>query len=69
MLGVQRPALNKILEELERDGVPYAAIDLLDQEGLRERAGWRRGRRHAPAGRVLPHAGISLWQWAWMPLT
>lgn len=42
MLGVQRPSLNKILKELERDGliaVRYAAIDLVDQEGLRGRTG------------------------------
>ncbi|MGH3993189.1 MAG: Crp/Fnr family transcriptional regulator, partial [Pseudonocardiaceae bacterium] len=42
MLGVQRPSLNKILKELEREGlvgVRYAAIDLLDPEGLAKRAG------------------------------
>ena len=33
MLGVQRPSLNKVLKELERDGlirIGYAAIDILD---------------------------------------
>ncbi len=42
MLGAQRPSLNKILKELEREGlvgVRYAAIDLLDPEGLAKRAG------------------------------
>lgn len=42
MLGVQRPSLNKILKELERDGlvgVRYAAIDVLDPDGLGKRAG------------------------------
>ncbi|GGM62876.1 transcriptional regulator [Longimycelium tulufanense] len=37
MLGAQRPSLNKILKELERDGlvgVRYAAIDVLDPDGL-----------------------------------
>jgi CRP/FNR family transcriptional regulator, cAMP and macrophage regulator len=37
MLGAQRPSLNKILKELERDGlisVRYAAIDILDAEGM-----------------------------------
>lgn len=40
MLGVQRPSLNKILKELERDGliaVRYAAIDILDPARLRQR--------------------------------
>lgn len=42
MLGAQRPSLNKILKELEREGligVRYAAIDILDQDGLSRRAG------------------------------
>jgi CRP/FNR family transcriptional regulator, cAMP and macrophage regulator len=42
MLGVQRPSLNKILKELERDGlvgVRYAAIDIHDPGGLAQRAG------------------------------
>jgi len=42
MLGVQRPSLNKILKEFERDGViavRYAAIDVLDAERLARRAG------------------------------
>ena len=33
MLGVQRPSLNKVLKELERDGlisISYSAIDTLD---------------------------------------
>lgn len=37
MLGVQRPSLNKILKDFERQGliaVRYGAIDLLDQESL-----------------------------------
>jgi CRP-like cAMP-binding protein len=42
MLGAQRPSLNKILKELEREGligVRYAAIDILDPEALAKRAG------------------------------
>jgi CRP/FNR family transcriptional regulator, cAMP and macrophage regulator len=42
MLGVQRPSLNKILKELEREGlvaVRYAAIDILNPDGLSKRAG------------------------------
>ncbi|MGH3863798.1 Crp/Fnr family transcriptional regulator [Actinokineospora sp.] len=42
MLGVQRPSVNKILKELEREGlvgVRYAAIDILDPEGLAKHAG------------------------------
>ncbi|MCA1675743.1 MAG: Crp/Fnr family transcriptional regulator, partial [Actinobacteria bacterium] len=41
MLGVQRPSLNKILKELEREGlvaVRYAAIDILDPDRLTKRA-------------------------------
>ncbi|GAB3394166.1 HTH-type transcriptional regulator Cmr [Amycolatopsis echigonensis] len=41
MLGVQRPSLNKILKELERDGlitVQYAAIEIVDPERLARRA-------------------------------
>ena len=33
MLGVQRPSLNKVLKDLERDGlirIGYSAIDILD---------------------------------------
>lgn len=39
MLGVQRPSLNKILEEFERDGIietGYAAIQIRDADRLRE---------------------------------
>ena len=42
MLGVQRPSLNKVLKELERDGliaVRYAAIEVLDSFGLADLAG------------------------------
>lgn len=42
MLGVQRPSLNKILKELERDeliAIHYAGIDILDPDGLARRAG------------------------------
>ncbi len=42
MLGAQRPSLNRILKELERDGligVRYAAIDILDTDALTRRAG------------------------------
>jgi CRP/FNR family transcriptional regulator, cAMP and macrophage regulator len=42
MLGVQRPSLNKILKDLEREGligVRYAAIDIHDPNGLAKRAG------------------------------
>jgi CRP/FNR family transcriptional regulator, cAMP and macrophage regulator len=41
MLGVQRPSLNKILKELERDGliaVRYAAIHLVDAKRLADLA-------------------------------
>lgn len=41
MLGVQRPSLNKILKELERDrliAIHYAGIDILDAERLRNKA-------------------------------
>ncbi|MFC4377344.1 Crp/Fnr family transcriptional regulator [Nocardia halotolerans] len=39
MLGVQRPSLNKILKEFERDGLirlGYGAIDIVDADRLRE---------------------------------
>ncbi len=42
MLGVQRPSLNKILKDLERQGlitIHYAGIDLVDTEGLTSKAG------------------------------
>ena len=42
MLGVQRPSLNKILKEFERQGlieVRYAAIGLLDHKRLLAAAG------------------------------
>lgn len=42
MVGAQRPSLNKILKELERAaliGVRYAAIDILNADGLSKRAG------------------------------
>lgn len=41
MLGVQRPSLNKVLKELERDGlvrVGYAAIEITDPVRLTRRA-------------------------------
>jgi CRP-like cAMP-binding protein len=41
MLGVQRPSLNKVLKDLERDGlirIGYAAIDVLDHARLTARA-------------------------------
>jgi CRP-like cAMP-binding protein len=41
MLGVQRPSLNKVLKDLERDGlirVGYAAIEILDMAGLARRS-------------------------------
>jgi CRP-like cAMP-binding protein len=41
MLGVQRPSLNKVLKELERDGlirVGYAAIEIADPVRLARRA-------------------------------
>lgn len=41
MLGVQRPSINKILKEFERDRlitVGYAIIEVTDPEGLRARA-------------------------------
>ncbi len=42
MLGVQRPSLNKILKEFERDGliaVRYAQIELIDIDRLGGKAG------------------------------
>lgn len=42
MIGAQRPSLNKILKELERDGliaIHYSAIDILDPTRLARRAG------------------------------
>lgn len=42
MVGAQRPSLNKILKELEREGligVRYGAIDILDADRLRKRGG------------------------------
>jgi CRP-like cAMP-binding protein len=41
MLGVQRPSLNKVLKELERDGlirISYGAIEVLDRVKLTARA-------------------------------
>jgi CRP/FNR family transcriptional regulator, cAMP and macrophage regulator len=41
MLGVQRPSLNKVLKDLERDGlikISYSAIEVLDQARLAARA-------------------------------
>lgn len=41
MLGAQRPSINKILKEFERDQlitVGYAVIEITDQRGLRARA-------------------------------
>jgi CRP-like cAMP-binding protein len=41
MLGVQRPSLNKVLKELEREGliaVRYATIEVLDSFGLADLA-------------------------------
>jgi CRP-like cAMP-binding protein len=45
MLGVQRPSLNKVLKDLERQGlirICYAAIEILDPAGLARRARLRR---------------------------
>lgn len=42
MLGVQRPSLNKILKEFERDGlitIQYAGIEIADAGRLRAKAG------------------------------
>lgn len=42
MLGVQRPSLNKVLKELERDGlirIGYASIEVLDLPGLVRHSG------------------------------
>jgi CRP/FNR family transcriptional regulator, cAMP and macrophage regulator len=41
MLGAQRPSLNKVLKDLERDGlirIAYSAIDILDPDALTRRA-------------------------------
>jgi CRP-like cAMP-binding protein len=41
MLGVQRPSLNKVLKDLERQGViriSYSTIEVLDQARLTTRA-------------------------------
>jgi CRP-like cAMP-binding protein len=46
MLGVQRPSLNKVLKDLERQGlisIGYAAIEILDPAGLARRARLRPG--------------------------
>jgi hypothetical protein len=40
MLGVQRPSLNKVLKDFERDGlirISYAAIEVLDHHRLTTR--------------------------------
>jgi len=40
MLGVQRPSLNKVLKDFERDGlirISYAAIEVLDRDRLSTR--------------------------------
>jgi CRP/FNR family transcriptional regulator, cAMP and macrophage regulator len=50
MLGVARPSLNKVLKDLERDGlikISYGTIEVLDRARLTARApnrpaGWRR---------------------------
>jgi CRP-like cAMP-binding protein len=37
MLGVQRPSLNKVLKDLERDGlirISYSTIEVVDRAGL-----------------------------------
>jgi Mn-dependent DtxR family transcriptional regulator len=37
MLGVHRPSLNKVLKDLEREGlvrVGYSELEILDAEGL-----------------------------------
>ncbi|GAA3742799.1 CRP-like cAMP-binding protein [Spinactinospora alkalitolerans] len=42
MLGVRRPSLNKVLKELEKDGLialRYSAIDIVDRAALARRAG------------------------------
>jgi CRP-like cAMP-binding protein len=41
MLGVQRPSLNKVLKDLERDGfirISYSTIEVVDRTGLATRA-------------------------------
>jgi hypothetical protein len=41
MLGVQRPSLNKVLKDLERDGlirISYATIEVLDRARLTTRS-------------------------------
>jgi hypothetical protein len=41
MLGVQRPSLNKILKDFERDrliAIHYAGIQIVDVAGLRAKA-------------------------------
>ena len=41
MLGVQRPSLNKVLKDLERDGlirISYSAIEIRDTTRLASRA-------------------------------
>ncbi|MDA2813191.1 Crp/Fnr family transcriptional regulator [Nocardiopsis sp. RSe5-2] len=40
MLGVRRPSLNKVLKDLEKEGLialRYSAIDILDEKGLAKR--------------------------------
>jgi CRP-like cAMP-binding protein len=62
MLGVQRPSINKILKEFERDRlitVGYAVIELTGPDGLRTRAGClctglaRDDRRSAPCAAAV----------------
>ena len=41
MLGVQRPSLNKVLKDLERDGlirISYSTIEVLDRARLTAQA-------------------------------
>ena len=41
MLGVQRPLLNKVVKDLERDGlirISYAVIEVVDRPWLAARA-------------------------------
>jgi CRP/FNR family transcriptional regulator, cAMP and macrophage regulator len=45
MLGVQRPSLNKLLREFQRQGLielGYRSVRVLDREGLKRRSGGRR---------------------------
>jgi len=57
MLGVQRPSLNKVLKDLERDGliqISYSTIEVLDRARLTRRP----DRRLRRPGSCLPLSAL-----------